>query len=127
MPGRENERHMETDNWLQALTAFQQENIVLKNRLAEAIRKCADGNILERLEYFQNNFLNKDMIISILRYDIAAFRKMQENPEYGQVPELQKKLSDSRNKLRRDIVKMNNEFTRLRTEFNVYLHEFCKV
>lgn len=127
MPGRENERHMETDNWLQALTAFQQENIVLKNRLAEVIRKCADDTILERLEYFQNNFLNKDMIISILRYDIAAFRKMQENPEYGQLPELQKKLAESRNKLRRDIVKMNNEFTRLRTEFNVYLHEFCKV
>lgn len=92
--------------WLRMLDVIQQENIELKNQLAEMIKNDIGRKSLERAEYYQNEFLNKDTIIALLRHDIVR----QNNTE---------KLKQE--KLRRDMDLMGKEFNRLKTEFSNYL------
>ena len=63
-------RH-ELGTWQRTLNYILQENICLKNRLAELIKEGMENDLLEQVEYFQNQFLNKDAVIALLRQDIV--------------------------------------------------------
>lgn len=92
--------------WLHALDIIQQENIELKNQLAERMKNDIGRKALEKAEYYQNEFLNKDTIIILLRRDIIK----QSSSEPSKL-----------DKLRKDMELMGKEFSRLKTEFNNYL------
>lgn len=104
----------EQQMWLRSLDYIQQENIHLKNRLAEMISQDIDPGALEQVEYFQNQFLNKDAIVAILRRDIAAEKELN-GQAYG------KKNLKRHYRLRQDIEMMEKEFSKLKFEFNEYL------
>ena len=63
-------RH-ENEEWKRLLNFMVDENIHLKHRLTEILRHVSDPAFLEQAEEFQSRFLKKDMLISLLRDDIA--------------------------------------------------------
>lgn len=106
----------ELDTWHRTLNYIQQENIHLKNRLSEIIKNGMDDTLLEQVEYFQNQFLNKDAIITLLRQDINIERGLD-----GSLPN--KKNWKKHDKLRKDMVMMEAEFNKLKFDFNEYLSQ----
>lgn len=93
----------------------------LKNCLADIIINDIEPEMLEEVEYFQNQFLNKDTIISLLRYDIAEQNRLAEAGEAmnGNFTMLVKK----HDKLREDMEKTEKEFNKLKFQFNNYLSD----
>ncbi|MBS1585928.1 MAG: hypothetical protein JSS82_10340 [Bacteroidetes bacterium] len=117
---RNNYLQQETQMWLRSLDFIQQENIHLKNSLADILKVALSDGMLEEAEYFQNQFLNKDTVIALLRRDIAL--QSQELERKSQVGEdADKKSIKQQEKLRSDIEKMEKEFSKLKFQFNNYL------
>lgn len=107
----------EQQKWLRTLDYLQQENIFLKNQLANIIKNDISSVSLEKAEYFQNEFLNKDAVIALIRYDIVKQNKSNTSLD----PETERKSVKRHEKLRSDIEKMEKEFSRLKHDFSVYL------
>lgn len=113
-------RH-ENGTWIRTLDYMQQENVYLKNRLAEIVRDKLEQTLLEQVEYFQNNFLNKDAVIALLRHDIATESQGISTQWTNDNIDLDWLAKHER--LRVDMSKMEKEFSRLKFEFNKYLSE----
>ena len=109
----------ERASWLKTLEHNREENVFMKNCLAIIIRDSSDAKMLEQAEYYQNLFVNKDVTISLLKYDIAAQTGLanQENEITGHISRMLKKQC----KLRTDMLKMDIEFRRLDMLFNDYM------
>ena len=106
----------EQEVWLKTLERLRLENLLLKNRLIEVIRKDISKEQLEKAEFFQGLFLDKDTVIALLRRDIArmAARIVPVLPERnGYMAE--------RNKLREDIYRMEMEFSAVKDQFNRFV------
>ena len=101
----------ELETWQRTLNYLQQENIHLKNRLAEIVKNGIDDKMLRQAEYFQNQFLNKDVIIAILKQDVLAERDSNRRTVAPGAYE----------KLREDMAKMETAFAFLKSEFNGYV------
>lgn len=102
----------EISTWLRMLDYHQQENIHMKTRIAEVIKRNVTKDVLDRLENFQNLFLNKDTVITFLRNDIQKI-----NNEYAEGDIYVDHISS----LRKDMQKMELEFNLLRRTFNEYM------
>ena len=113
----------ETITWLRSLDFLQVENVMLKNRLAEILRLTVSKEILDKLEHYQNIFLSKDAILSILRHDIKEHKKELQNSLA--INEKNNPLFQRQQLLRSDMEKMEKEFSRLKAEFNNYLVQCC--
>jgi len=98
------------------------ENIQLKNRLAEILRTDFDENLLEDIENFQTDFIREDEIISLLKTDIAKLDKLlfREIFEDGQTIE---NINRTLREIRRKISIAETGFGNLKLEFNSYLLE----
>ena len=64
--------------------------------------------MLEEVEYFQNQLVDKDTVISLLRYDLAEQNKLLDRyaPENGSPND----ISNKHSKLRGDMEKTEKEF-----------------
>jgi len=113
----------ENDTWLRTLDYFQQENIYLKNRIAQIAKTNINSIFLNALEAYQTRFVDKDAVISILRYDIMLQNDLIEDNKSGETPALNNRIIQNQNKLREDMVRMEREFNRLKFDFNNYLSE----
>lgn len=110
----------EREIWTRTLDYIQQENVFLKNYLADIIKDEIKPDMLEQVEYFQNQFINKDAVIALLRYDIANQNKLSENgADNGEFAKIQSRQI----KLRADMEKMEREFSKLKFQFNTYIAE----
>jgi hypothetical protein len=116
-------RHLknERDTWLRALDYMQQENVFLKNCLADVIQTDITTEMLERAEYFQNQFINKDTVIALLRYDVAGQNKLYEDDKEttNNLATVQK----IQNRLRKDMAQMEKDFNFQKFQFNNYMAE----
>lgn len=110
----------EQAGWLRSLNFLLQENVFMKNRLAEAIRNDERSKLLEKAEYFQGVFLDKDAVLLLLRRDIYAQANLYESLNRGNGTEI---LADGQRKLRNDIAKMEKEFSSIKLYFNNFLSE----
>lgn len=110
----------ESDTWKRTLGFMIEENIHLKNRIAEILKNGFDKNQLEEVEVFQNRFIKEDELISIMRNGVAEFDKLivREIFEDGR---LKKSVSKKLSQLRHNITVAENQFSRLKQEFNSYL------
>src|SRR5688500_8155472 len=95
----------ETDTWLRTLDYMQQETIQMKTCLGQAIRCTISQEALEKAEHYQSSFVNKDAVIAFLRQDIHELRTVVSSAH---------ELQERRNLLRRDMQKMEYEFSLLR-------------
>ena len=113
----------ENETWLRTLDYFQQENIYLKNRLAQIARTNINNSFLDDLEAYQNRFMDKDAVIAILRYDIALQNDLIEDSNTPVDTDVSSKIILKQNKLREDMQRMEKEFNRLKFDFNNYLSD----
>jgi hypothetical protein len=109
----------EVDTWLRTLAYLQQENIYLKNRVADLLRYDINDIFLEDMDCFQTMFLDKDAALSIMRHDVSELAdKLDKRSDNGFKVNLIKE-----EQLRRDMEKMEAEFSRLKTDFNKYVFD----
>jgi hypothetical protein len=113
----------EGTSWIRTVDYLQQENIMLKNRLAQIMQYPVDKNMLEQAEVYQNIFLGKDAILAILRHDIKEVEKLLLAQKNGEASNAEARLLKKQLKLRQDMEKMENEFNRIKKQFNGYLAE----
>ena len=111
----------EIDTWKRLLTFMMDENIWLKNRLVEILKKELGRTNLTSIEAFHNSFIREDDMISVLRNDISEFSKLFK-PE--QIVKESTLLAEADNKLeniRRHVSLLEKDFSRLKLDFNKYL------
>ena len=58
--------------WMKTLSSRMEENLLLKSKLAEILRKNYDQNCLEEMEEFQTKFIDEDEITKGLRREVAV-------------------------------------------------------
>ena len=112
----------ESDTWKRSLGFLMDENVQLKNRLAEILRTEFDASLLDEIEDFQTAFLKEDEMIGLLRTDLAKLDKllMREVFEDGQIIE---NINRMLKLIRRNISIAETQFAKLKMEFNSYLLE----
>jgi len=115
----------ENETWLRTLDYFQQENIFLKNRLAQIAMNHISRGLLNNLEAYQNKFINKDALIALIRRDIAEQEQLLRK-DLNEDDHLFEKIIAKQEKLRNDVQSMEREFTALKFDFNKYLGETLK-
>ncbi len=110
----------ELDTWLRALEYLREENVHLKNHLSNIAVHDLDRSLLDRVEYFQNQFLNKDALIALLRHEIADQKRTAEKSKddhHFHEPDTTRR----QDKLRRDMETTEREFNKLKSEFNRFV------
>lgn len=114
--------HIKQDQmtWLKSLENLRQENVYLKNRLAEIIKNEVSSELLEKAEYFLGLFLDKDAVISLLRRDIAHWYAA--NTASAHNGEL-KDILQEQTKLKNDVERLEKEFVTVKSAFNKFLQD----
>ena len=112
----------EADTWKRLLGFMVEENIYLKNRIAEILRNGFGKDKLEVVEEFQNKFIKQDDLVKLIRHQVVELDKLlvREIFEDGKIIHaVNKKLSAVRN----NVTLAEKEFTKLKLSFNNYLLE----
>lgn len=65
----------EDRNWLTILSELKMDNVQLKNRLSKAISGRVSSDFIEKAELFQQQFVEKDLVIDLLRRDFILLRE----------------------------------------------------
>lgn len=112
--------NQEQEGWLKTLERLRLENLWLKNRLIEIIQKDISKEQLEKAEYFQGLFLDKDTVLALLRRDIARLAKKV----VTLLPERNGYIQE-RSKLREDVYRMEKEFSTVKDQFNSFVSEIA--
>jgi hypothetical protein len=110
----------ESDTWKRTLGFMIDENIHLKQRIADILKNGFNRTQLEAMEQFQNNFIKEDELIGLMRNEVSEFDKLiiKEIFEDGKiVNDIYKKL----NQIRHNITVAEGQFSKLKQEFNYYL------
>jgi len=114
----------QSETWKRDLGFVMEENIALKNRLAEII---SDGKVtpafLDRMERYQNDFVAKDETLRLILTEIKEWDKLLVKEQYLDGTEINGKLIAVQKRLSRAIESFMNEFNRLRFDFNNYMSE----
>jgi hypothetical protein len=112
----------ENESWKRVLVFFQEESINFKKRLADILNYEVTSELLERAEYFQNKFISHDEMMRLLFNDIIQQQRslVKEGKIDGERFGL---LIKKQQRLRNDIKLEEEQFARLREEFNSYVAE----
>jgi len=112
---------LEREAWLRTLDYIRQENVFLKNRLADIVKNKMNVKMLEQAEYFQSLLINKDTTIAFLRYEIGRQNKYAEleTESTGYLHKIVKR----QDALRTDMEKMDKEISRVNILFSDYMAE----
>jgi hypothetical protein len=112
----------ETDTWKRLLGFMQEENVHLKNRLAEVLKDKFDNNLLEEVEVFQTNFLKEDELISFLRNEVAEI----DNELLKDIfidGKIDKKIEKKISQLRKNLTNAEKSFAKMKLSFKNYLSQ----
>ena len=109
MEQREDEYISEHKGWLETLDMLQLEIVLLKDHVSELAQHQLKTTILEKIEFFQNSFLDKDIVIALLLQDIRQLRDTLSVAYAILAPVLIKRLSKKQEQLRIDIGKLEKE------------------
>lgn len=112
----------ESDSWKRLLGFIIDENIHLKNRLSELLKNGFGGNWLDEMETFHNQLVKEDDRIGLLRNEIAELDRLlvREVFEDGRIiKDVERRLK----KLRHNITNTEEQFGKLKLEFNSFLSE----
>jgi hypothetical protein len=103
--------------WLKKLELLQLEIVFLKNHIAVMVQKDVSPETLEKIEYFQTNFLNKDTIIALLRREIKQLGDMIVDKQVFENSANADALYKRQDTLRNDISRMEMELLRIKSDF----------
>ncbi|HRO41589.1 MAG TPA: hypothetical protein PL009_02050 [Flavipsychrobacter sp.] len=109
---------IELKSWLRKLDLLQQENVLLKTRVAEILQNDVDRPTVDKLENYLFGFIQKDAILALLRRDVANEMKSAGFYQKGEAHDVIEKKQGG---LRKDIAQMEFEFYKLKMDFSNYL------
>jgi hypothetical protein len=113
---------LETDAWKRLMSFIIDENIQLKNRIAEVLKDGIDAHLLEDVEKFHNRSLEGDLFIGLLRNDVAELDKLL--AKNGLKDETSIREAEANIiKLRNNIAIAEKQFSKLKLEFYSYFSE----
>jgi len=114
----------QSDSWKRDLGFVVEENIALKNRLAEIVAgDQGTPELLERIEAYQNEFIFKDDAIRLIFSEIKEWDKLLFKEQYLDGNETKRKLLPMQKRLSRAVESFINEFSKLKFDFNNYMSE----
>ena len=112
----------EIATWKRLLSFLMDENIHLKNRIAEILQADAGTRLLPDLERFQTSFIHTDTLVSLLRNDVAEFESKFETE--GKTEQLiNKNIAGRLQRMRRNMNAAGRTFDQRQTAFNNYFSE----
>ena len=112
----------ESETWKRLFGFMLEENVHLKNRLSEILKNGFDKNLLEDIEDFQNRIIKEDVRIGLLRNEVVELEKLQTR-EIFEDGQILKVINTKIRKLRNNIMNAEEQFSKLKIEFNSYLLE----
>lgn len=108
----------EIDSWKRFIFFIQEENMLMKKRLAEIIRNEGENKLLEFIEYYQNTLIIEDNVSALCRKDIMTHENNIEINKQGV-----KQFFLEHKKLRKEIELIERFFNKLKFEFNTFFSE----
>lgn len=112
----------ESESWKRMLEYIQMENSCLKTRLSDVVSEDGRKELLAEAENFQNRFIRKDEVISLVRRDIREFDTLLLNSlEAGNINLAE--TSKKQKKLRTEMETLEQRFNKLKFEFHNYIAE----
>ena len=112
----------ESESWKRMLEYIQMENSYLKTRLSDVVSEDGRKELLAEAENFQNRFIRKDEVISLVRRDIREFDTLLLNSlEAGNINLAE--TSKKQKKLRTEMETLEQRFNKLKFEFHNYIAE----
>lgn len=117
-----NQLQAEVNTWKRLLNFFSDENVCLKNRLAEILKNGFDRKLLEEFENFQTKFIKQDEMITFLRNDIAELNKLLLNEKLG-IGVNENTIDRKLEHLRKNMANSEGRFFQLQLNFNTYILE----
>lgn len=110
----------EIRSWRRLLEFFVLENSFLKTRLSEVVDQNNENSLINKAEYFHNEFLWKDDCFRDVLFDIQQQEKkiqvLQHNGNLPDAPTVKKQ-----DRLRNEITYLEKAFALLKKSFNEYL------
>ena len=108
-------------SWKSMLYLRMEENLLMKNMLADILKNNFDNNCLEQIEEFQNNFINEEQVTNALRKEISELQKLSSILPGDPIQEDQfdKKVS----KFSHDLKKSDLHFQALVSSFLKFRHQ----
>ena len=112
----------ESEEWRRLMAFLKQENVFYKSRLAEVVNTAEDEDVLLAAERFQEDFLSQDRMVEFLSAELNKQTKLLQKDNYVD-GEIFRNLVQSQKRLRDDIQKAEEFFSKTKTEFAHYLVE----
>ncbi len=110
----------ENITWKRLLDFFMQENSYLKTRLSKVVDRENDNLLIDKAEYFQNEFILKDEYIQDIEDDIEE-QKINLDIAFKKKEQPDNRTSKMQEKLRNEMSYLEKEFSILKNQFNEYL------
>ena len=115
------EMHQEHAEWLNKLSVYKDELGIMKSRLAEIAQKNSSGDVLAKVEHFQNQFIVQAEQLDIVKHNINEHEVyLQQRLNENQVAADRQTSSDSP-QIRESVESFERIFNGLRQEFNQFL------
>lgn len=115
------EMHQEHAEWLNKLSFYKDELGIMKSRLAEIAQKNSSGDVLAKVEHFQNQFIVQAEQLDIVKHNINEHEVyLQQRLNENQVAADRQTSSDSP-QIRESVESFERIFNGLRQEFNQFL------
>lgn len=102
----------ETESWKQLLSSRMEENVLLKNKLADILKNNFDQSSLEDIEEFQTQFIEQDEWIKSLKKDVIELDKIFADGE------MEESLDITVKNFRRNLASSSKRFSFLKSAFN---------
>jgi len=110
----------EAEAWQRELIFFQQENAMLKSRLADIVNRSSDETSIIMAETFNEQFIAQDTVFAFLFHELAALNQLLEKELFGDGL-LFGDLIERQDKLRRDIYRTEMLFYEQKREFGEFI------
>jgi hypothetical protein len=110
----------EAEAWQRELIFFQQENALLKSRLADIVNRRSDESSIIMAETFNEQFIAQDTVFSFLFRELAELNQILEKELFGDGL-LFGDLVARQDKLRKDFYRTELLFYELKHEFGDFI------
>jgi predicted nuclease with TOPRIM domain len=113
--------HQENSTWLRTLNYMEDENSYMKNRLSKVLDAYHSAELLEWAELHQNQMLQKEEAINLLKQDINAQEKRLVSEYLFDGQQLKDEIILAQDQIRGQMNYMEDDFFKMKKAFNEYL------
>ncbi len=110
----------EVETWKRLMDFMQSENVHMQYQLTQILKHTDTSKLLEEIEDYQNDFITEDKVIALFKHDLVKQRTTIKN-ELASKKDILKNTIKHHKNLRKEIELGEQQFSKLKYEFNSYL------